>query len=98
METKQLAAAILRTTETAWGRYDVIAERATGRNARHPVTGQDLGPSFDRLTRCLESRVPNGKRRVDWHVGYGIGSDGGAYSGGMRFKTKREALRVWNQR
>lgn len=90
--TKTSRSQPLRTSTTVFGTYDTMAERPSGHRATHPVTKQDLGEAMDRLLRVKERG-----RGVSWNVGYGVGSDGCAYSGGMCFTTKREALKVWNR-
>ncbi len=82
----------IRSSSTLWAKFAVFAERPSSNRSRvkHPVTGGDLGDPNDRLTRVKEKG-----HAVYWHVGYGYGSDGCAYGGGMIFKTKRAALAVW---
>lgn len=90
MQTNTVGSKPISTQILAYGRYDLMAERPSGHRATHPITRQDLGEATDRLLRVKERG-----HRVHWNVGYGVGSDGCAYGGGMNFKTKREAVRAW---
>ena len=79
----------ISTRTLAYGTYAIYARVPCGHRAKHPVIGSDLGESHDELMRVQEGK------RVWWRIGWGVGSDGCAYGGGMLFKTKRAAVAMW---